>query len=158
MKKNICWIFLIFFALCPLVFSEEMVIKLKDGVVVRGEVVSMQDGIYKIKSRMLGEIAVRSCDVLSITMSEDVFDSAQDKKTIERQIVSNPELMRSVQSLAQDESVLEMLADPKLKAAIMRQDVEYLKQDKKFKKFMDHSAVKSIVQGVSEQAQDTQGQ
>lgn len=159
MKKNTLWILLILFVSSSSLFAEEMLIKLKDGVVVRGEVVSMRDGIYTIRSKMLGEIAVRGSDVLSMSKIEDesgVFPA--DRQRIERQIMSNPQFMQSVQNIAQDESVLEMLSDPAIKSAIMRQDVEYLQQNKKFKQFMGNPAVQGLVEDISRQAQDSSKQ
>lgn len=148
-KRNALWIFLAVSAWCTPVRAEEMLIKLKDGITLRGEVVSMQNGVYKIQSKMLGEVAVCGSDVLSIAKVEDTPATTADKKIIERQITSNPELMRSVQSLAREESVLEMFSDTDLKAAIMRQDVEYLKKNDKFVKFMNNAAVQGIVKNVA---------
>lgn len=149
--ESVC-LFLMF---CFCAHAEEMLIKCKDGVVVRGEVVSMQNGVYNVKSRTLGELSVHSEDVVSMTNVQEEAYAAPNQEAVKKQILGNPEIMASIQDLAKDQSVVDMFSDPAVRAAIMRQDVEYLQQNEKFKQFMNKTSVQGIVQSVAAQSRDS---
>jgi len=76
------------------------------------------------------------------------------KDDYQKKILGNPGTMAAVEEISRDQEVIDMFSDPALKDAIMRQDMEYLKKDGRFIKFMQHPSVQKVVQDVSGKAQE----
>ncbi len=148
--------------------AQEKIIKFKDGGVVRGVVVSKSGDIYEIRSASLGLIRVQEANISVIedpalektSVPQQVFHPASlpaaptaptsslhgsaDWKAYEQKITSNPESMAAIQALAQDKDVRDLMADPKVLAAIMSGNIDYLKNNEKFLKFANNPTVKKI--------------
>ncbi|MDD5019569.1 MAG: hypothetical protein PHH75_05160 [Candidatus Omnitrophica bacterium] len=121
------------------------VIRLKDGGVVIGQVLGKESGQYRIMTGSMGIVSVSENDIVS-------FESKGSAgwEQYERAIVENPQSIASIQGLTQDEEIMQIISDPKVKDAIARQDLEYLKTNEKFLKFMNHPTVKQIIQNTRE--------
>lgn len=149
-----------FFVLCGLIFcfaslasAQEKIITLKSGDVLRAEILSKENRVYRISSKALGIVSIKEDDVASIgevsgsapAPSALSPDQAAQMDALQKKIMGNPELMNSIQSLARDKQVTDMLSDPALKEAIMRRDVNYLKNNEKFQNFTDNPTVQKII-------------
>ena len=146
MKKRIL-IGLVFwgvFSMSSLALADKKVIKLKDGGTIQGEILSEEGGQYKIKTESLGVIVVPAGNIATI---EDGDSNKWD--VIEKKIVESPENMQSIKALSTNQEVLDMLADQKLKDAVIRQDVDYLRNNEKFIRFMNNAAVKKIIENTT---------
>ncbi|MFH0940550.1 MAG: flavin reductase [Candidatus Omnitrophota bacterium] len=73
---------------------------------------------------------------------------ATERVAMEQAIKKDTNLMESIKELAQDPQVLDTLADPQIKDALMRQDIEYLKNNEKFLKFMENPTIKKIIESA----------
>jgi hypothetical protein len=163
MKRIASWMVLFFliFSLRPLAQAEERVIKLKDGSVIPGEILSKEGDIYKIKTATLGIVAVQEEKISSIAEAEPkgTASVSGEEKAYREKILASPQAMESVKTLAQDKDVVAILSDPQLKEAIARHDLRFLQTNEKFIKFMNNPAVKKIVDDmVVIQQKDTAGQ
>ncbi len=74
---------------------------------------------------------------------------ATERVAMEQAIKKDANLMESIKDLAQDPQVLDTLADPRIKDALMRQDIEYLKNNEKFLKFMENPTIKKIIESAT---------
>jgi len=137
----------LFFSQSFLASAQERIVRLKDGTIFRGKVLSKDKNSYKIENNILGVIAVKDSDILSIEEAAPAAPSALNN--LQQKIAGDPHTIQSIQSLAQDQEVVEILSDPQLKAAIMRQDVDYLKNTEKFLKFTNNPSVKKIISDVT---------
>jgi hypothetical protein len=130
--------------------NPEKVIKLRDGMIFRGKILSQDEETYKIESIILGVVSVKASDVVSV---EDVAAAPIPPAQIDayqKKIINDPVVMDSVKALATDPEVVEMLSDPELKSAILRQDLNYLQNNEKFRKFSDNPSVKRIAGRIEE--------
>ena len=153
--------------------AEERVIRLKDGVVLQGEVIAKEGDVYKIQCRTLGVVLVKDSDIVAIEKPQSTaaaLPAAANATTTalppmaattspqaayyQKKIMKNPALMQSVQSLAQDPRTVELLSDPQIRDAIMKQDVDYLRTNEKFLKFTNSTQVRNIVGQVAESDQN----
>ena len=127
--------------------------RLKDGTLMRGRILSKDSSAYVIETKALGQVRVNTADVL---MVEDTAGgrALSQKDDYQKKILGNPGTMAAVEEISRDQEVIDMFSDPALKDAIMRQDMEYLKKDGRFIKFMQHPSVQKVVQDVSGKAQE----
>lgn len=143
-------------------YAQEKIITLKSGDVLRAEILSKENHVYRISSKSLGTVSIKEEDVASVTEvsggcpvsttsvsapsgSTLSPEQAAQVETLQKKIMGNPQLMDSIQSLAKDKQVTDMFSDPALKDAIMRRDVDYLKNNQKFQEFTNNPTVKKVI-------------
>ena len=145
-KMFLAYLLVIFLFLNHAAFAQEKIIKLKDGVILRGKIISKEGDIYKISNAMLGVLSVKDSDIASIEETKPAFG---DMEAYQQKIINDPRVMESIRSLSSDKEILDMLSDTQLKTAIMNQDVDYLKNNEKFLKFTNNPTVKKIMETVT---------
>lgn len=136
-------------------------IELDDGSRIYGEIVSFQEGIYKIKSETLGTVDIEGSKILSIRSKKPCKDckktvlpmegsvSAQ-LKAIKKNIVNDQDIMNMIYSLQRDPDFQQIMRDPEIVKALMSGDIESLTSNPKFMKLMDHQTVQEIGNKLSE--------
>ena len=127
------------------------VINLKDGSKIRGEIVSMNNGTYTVKTTSMGTIQLSDRQVESITQSESNQEAPASiggdaVKSIQSSIVGNQSLMGSILKLQEDPAMRAVLADPEVMKAVQSMDFKTLSSHPKIKALMNSSEVKSIQQ------------
>jgi len=131
--------------------EEEKIVRLRDGTVLRGTLVPSAEGVFRVKTRTLGEVTIDPAEILSIESPAGTAAGGPRPEQLEKlksEMVNNPKVMAAVQELAQDSKIAEILQDEDLQAAIMSLDFDYLRQSDKFKAFTEHPGVQAIVQKV----------
>jgi hypothetical protein len=125
--------------------KENAVIKLKDGAVIVGRVLGQEGDRYRIMTGTMGIVTVREADI----------ESMQDDKGMvwekyQKAIVEDPQTIASIQGLGQDEEIIKIVSDPQIRDAVARQDLEYLRTNEKFLKFMNNPTVKEIIRNTQD--------
>ena len=148
---------------CALAYAgESFEKKLNDGTTLFGEVVSLQGGVYEIKTNTVGTVEVNEKKVLSISkpapagaMAPAADNTAENSAVepqkveggidaIKRAMQGNSQTMDSIASLQDDPDFQEILNDPEIMAAVNSNDIEALSNNPKFLKLLDNSAVRDI--------------
>ena len=130
----------------------EMEIILKDGSRILGEVLSMQNGLYEIRTESMGTIHVGSGQIQSLTTvgvpitsdssSADTSQSAVD--SIKSSMVNSPGVMSMIMELQNDPQMKAVLADPEIMRAVQNLDLQTLSNNPKIKALMDNSKIKRV--------------
>ncbi|MFC1531849.1 hypothetical protein ACFL7M_00565 [Thermodesulfobacteriota bacterium] len=71
-------------------------IKLNDGSIIKGEVLSLNDGIYTLKSASLGTLKIEESKIRSITSIDSIKEEIQDLK---QQMINDKDLHDIIISL-----------------------------------------------------------
>ena len=133
--------------------AEYREIVLKDGSVISGEVLKYDGSQYTIKSDSLGTVtlssdqihAIRSPSGASLNSSQSQAGFSQnDISAIQRQLLSNQDILMMINSLQNDPQVQAILADPKIMQAISAGDIQTLMNDPKFTQLMNNVTIKQI--------------
>jgi len=90
-----------------------------------------------------------------VTISETDIASFEAKEEMnwekyQKAITDSPQTISSIQDLSKDQEVMAIVSDPKIKEAIARQDLDYLRSNEKFLKFMNNPTVKQIIQNTQD--------
>src|SRR5277367_2274349 len=96
----------------------EQVITLKDGSQIKGQLAGIENGVYTVKTPIIGDVHVAASDVASITNGSAVAamptsamptDQAGSASTLDQQVtanqqklMSNPQSMQILEQMAQD--------------------------------------------------------
>jgi hypothetical protein len=132
-------------------------VELKDGSVITGEVISLSNGIYTIKSDLLGIIKLEDSKVRAIReksfptsaiASTANSNTAGDAQALQQKMTNDKEIMNLVQSLQNDPEFKKLLEDPKIMNAVNAGDVAALTADPRFMKLLSNPTVQEIQRKV----------
>lgn len=164
--------FLVFFVLtfASLTFAtQKSKIDLTDGSTLDGEVISVEEGVYTIKSPSLGALkieeskirAIRSADPTAAIPAVGVSAVSQkditslDATTIQNEvgkiqpaIASNPDIMKAIPGLLSNPDFQALLKDPEIVNAAKSMDVKALMANEKFVKIINDPTIQEISQKI----------
>lgn len=137
-------------------------VELADGSILRGEVVGGDGSTFTLRSPTLGELRIPAADVVAIRAPgtgaaapapsppglepESPTLNPVQVLDLQRQIAEDEEAMGLIQGLRDDPAVTAVLNDPALMNALLRGDVEVLRDHPKLRTLMDHPTVKRLVE------------
>jgi hypothetical protein len=130
--------------------AEPSTLTLRDGSTITGEVVSLSDGVYTVRSATLGTITVKAADVRS--MSNDTAAPAPAPAQLDglqERIVSDPDTMNAISALRDDPELKAMLDDPELQSALQSGNLDALLSNPKLAHFAADPRVQEITKKVS---------
>lgn len=140
-------------------------IELRDGTVLRGELMSVSEGAYRIRSAALGEIQVPESEVTAVrpmgaiggTGSAGDWGAAEiagasgeigyreGLAAVQQQLAGNPGIMQAILSLQENPQIQAALADPAFTQLIMSGDLATLSMDPRFLLLMADPAIQGIL-------------
>ena len=157
-------VFLLFSFFTPLAFAgSTKQIALKDGSVIKGELVSFENGIYTIQTDNLGQLQLPEANVLSVANETIAAQAPQvaaqagsapnfsnKVSTMQNQIMADPQAMQAVQAMAEDPEIAAMISDPdfvkQLTAAVSNNNVESVAGDPKIQQLMSNPKMQALIQ------------
>lgn len=135
--------------------GEPKEIDLADGTKIVGDVQSLNNGIYTIKSDSLGTIKVEASKIRSIHEKPFSADagtgsgiSAGEIQSLREKMLTDKEIMGLIQNLQDDPEFKKALEDPEIMKAISAGDVAALQANPHFVKLLNNAAVKEIEKKV----------
>jgi hypothetical protein len=146
-------------AVLPAAVAEQKII-LGDGSEIRGEVVSMQNGVYTVRNSALGTVRIESQNIRSINTvgggdngsgEASISPTSPDAaaiQSIKSSIVGNAGLMSNMMKLQQDPAMRAVLADEEVMRAVQNLDLQSLARNPKIKALMNSPEMKSITSQV----------
>lgn len=130
-------------------------IVLKDGSTISGEVVSFSNGIYTVKSDILGVIKLEESKVRIIqdkstnnVNTSSNSNAAGDAQGLQQRMMNDKEVMSMIQSLQNDPDFKKLLEDPKIMQAVNAGDATTLMADPRFTKLLSNPTVQEIQKKV----------
>ena len=133
-------------------------IKLVDGSVIQAEIISFSNGVYKLRSEMLGTLSIAEDRVQSIRPNKsqtpemleklESSDLSVGKKVqgLRQKLTSDPETMEMLLDLGNDPSMIGVLNDKDLMRAIQQGNLSTVIKNPKIQKLMKSKAVGEVIQ------------
>ncbi|MDD5155994.1 MAG: hypothetical protein PHF11_05905 [Candidatus Omnitrophica bacterium] len=138
-------------------------IELIDGTVIQGEIISLDKGVYTVNTGSLGAIKIDMSKIRRIetkdiasaaakTPSQAASVSAPEANEairtemdrVKSKITSDPELMKSLAGLAQDQQFQDVLKDPEISNALKSHDIRTLMKNEKFTGILNNRKLQEI--------------
>ena len=159
----------------------DQVITLKDGSQIKGDLSGIVNGVYTIKTPIIGDVHVSANDVASITNNgvpvagapannmppggnnAPVYQGTQPNlpANIDQQIasgqqklMSNPQSMAALQEMMQDPQIMQALQDPALVQAVTTHDYRALQNNPRLMELMNNPKMKALMQELTSQQQN----
>jgi len=169
-NRLICFLFLLTL-LSPLAIASSVKhITLKDGSVIKGELVSFENGIYTLQTDNLGRLQLPESNVASVSnemIGAPVPQMGQQPASapnfsnkvsvLQAQIMNDPQTMQAVQAMAEDPEIAAMIADPafvkQLTAAVSNNNVESVADDPKIQQLMSNPKMQALIRQLQDESQ-----
>ena len=130
-------------------------VELRDGSIITGDVVSLSNGIYTIKSDSLGTIKIEESKVnvirpKSSSRSNDTArkNTGSEMESLQGRMMSDQEIMGLIQSLQNDPEFKKIMEDPDVLKAVNAGDIPALMANPKFTNLLNNSTVQEIQKKV----------
>ena len=140
-RLNFGFMFLIVFISVNVFAGEIKEIQLKDGSIIHGEILSLADGIYTLKSVSIGTIKIEESKVYSII---SIKVSMEQYEGIQKHMMSDKEILSIILALQNDPDIQSVLEDPILMEAVNKGDMEALVSSPKFMKLLNNPKIQDI--------------
>jgi hypothetical protein len=127
--------------------AEMREIELSDGSVIAGDIISLSDGIYTVRSASLGTLRIKASRIRAIrapgvTTSQNNSSSQVD--SLRNEMLSDAEIMNAIRTLQNDPDVQKILQDPEIMEAIQKGDIGALMKNPEFMKLLDKQSIRDI--------------
>ena len=154
---------LVFFALISAgvgIAAETGVVILKDGSVIKGDILSLDNNNLTLRSGTLGTIKIEASRIDSIrfdggagipaTSATSPSKSEIDGQiqVLQQRMLNDPEIMEMIMSLVSNPNFQQALKNPELMQAINTWDIEKLMINPEFKKLLNDPITRSIQQKI----------
>lgn len=141
------------------------IIKLKDGSVLKGNVLRLSSGVYTFETSNLGEVDIEESDILSITSPElsgslsgnsstlNNMKSEDLKKQVQQiqgSILADEGIMLEIQDMLKDENIRAMLSDPKLMEDVTSFDPQKIQQNTSVQELMNNPKIQELMQKIQQ--------
>ena len=167
-----------FIALIPIAAAAEepavplQFISLHDGTLLRGRLISVQNGTYVIQTEHLGEIRVKPEDIQSISSEKfqreernpiraqtpgksgslgmEILNSPNAMQAVQQTLLSDPQIFTLIQDLMQDPEVLKIIQESNLMDDISTMDPATIQQNPDFQRLLQNPKIQKIIQTFTE--------
>ena len=147
--------------------GSEQVLTLKDGSQIKGELSGVTNGVYTIKTPIIGEVHVAASDVASITngagtsapiaalpaSTSPSSSSSMDQQIMasQQQLMSNPQSMQILQQMTENPEIVKALQDPALVQAVTNHDYAAIQSNPAIQKLMSNPQMQELLQKLAAQ-------
>jgi len=133
-------------------------VQLLDGTLIQAEIISFSNGVYKLRSEMLGTLSIAEDRVQSIRPNKsqtpemleklESSDPSVGKKVqgLQQKLASDPKTMEMLLDLGNDPSMIGVLNDKDLMRAIQQGNLSTVIKNPKIQKLMKSKAVGDVIQ------------
>ena len=128
--------------------GEVQVIELTDGSTITGEVLSLNNGVYVVKSESLGTVKLEESTVRAIHSKSSGTNAsvAQQTRAIQDKMMNDKEIMGLIQSLQNDPEFKKILENPEIMKAVNEGNISALTSNPQFMNLLNNATVKDIQQ------------
>ncbi len=160
-KSPIIYCFILLVFLYGSVFAGGLMeVELIDGSVVSGEIISFSDGVYTLRSGVLGTVKINESKIRLIRSKS--YDGAEGEtvrslntsvnkelQAIQKSIMNDQNIMRTILSLQNDPDIQELLQDSVIMEAVNSGDFSALMSSPKIMKILQKPELQEIQEAVS---------
>ncbi|MBU0468158.1 MAG: hypothetical protein KKD07_08875 [Candidatus Omnitrophica bacterium] len=143
--------------------TSQKIITLKDGSIIKGTVVSVENQKYIIDTNNLGKIEVADTDIVSIVSpgtgqvpaNQNALGNlgglgnlgmSGQMQQMQNSLMSDPNMMAEMQAMLQDEEIMALISDPNIMKDLMSNDPSVIQNNPKIMQLMNNPQMQALVQ------------
>ena len=150
MRTTIICLFLVLTVFATGAFSgETREIELVDGSVIYGEVLSLSNGVYTLRTGGLGTVRIEEEKIRAIRSAKGSGrTTGQEIQALQQRMAADEEIINMVLSLQNDPDVRRVLTDPAVMEAVNSGDLNALMSNPEFMKLLEKPEIRDITRRV----------
>lgn len=171
---RLTYIFLALIILSPSTFAAAVKhITLKDGSVIKGELISFENGLYTVQTDNLGRLQLPEANVVSVSNEMAAAPApsqgqqavaapsfSNNVSAMQTQIMNDPQAMQAVQAMAEDPEIAAMISDPnfvkQLTSAVSGNNIDSVADDPRIQQLMVNPKMQALIQQLQGKAASEQ--
>jgi hypothetical protein len=145
------WFLMLVFSFQSAAAGELRELDLFDGSTITGEVQSLSNGIYTVKSESLGIIKIEASKIRAIHAISSSAGATTSNgipvgqlNSLQQRMLNDEEIMGLIQTLQNDPEFKKILEDPEIVKAVNAGDIAALQANPRFMKLLNNATVKEI--------------
>jgi len=151
------WLYGVLILAClsgPAFAGETRHIDLNDGSTITGEVLSLNNGIYTIKSPSLGTMKIEESRIRAIRSGSaspaaaGAGASPEDRAALQEKMLRDKDVLNMIQSLQNDPDFQKIMENPEIMKAVQAGDIATLQANPEFMKLLNNATVRDIQKKV----------
>ena len=122
-------------------------VTLNDGSTITGEVVSLANGVYEVRSPTLGSVHIKDSDVRGIDDAPAAAAapiSSSEVEALQQRLLADDNAMDKIRHLKDDPLFRKVLNDPEVLRALKSGDVSSLLSNPSVNQLANHPVVKDL--------------
>ena len=135
-------------------------IHLKDGTVLKGDILGFQNGVYFIQTAFLGKLQIPDADIESIsqeelpaqnprpTVNNIPMQLKEQSQNVQSALMSDPQIMEEMKQLSEDQEIESLLSDPEVLKILTTYDPNQIGQNDKVRQLMDNPKIKALMSNI----------
>jgi hypothetical protein len=132
--------------------AQQAQIELADGSTLRGDLVGVANGSYRIRTQSLGIVTVNEADIVSLSIGAAdaprapaaASTSSGQIQALQQGLMNDPQTLQMINGLMSDPQFQAILQDPAVLDAVNRGDMSALSRNPAILKLMNHPTVQAI--------------
>lgn len=150
--KSFLLIFLLSTTLSICAFAQEQTISLKDGSTIKGEITTMANGIYTIKTTSMGTTQIKADQIGSINSgtTAPIYANPTSMNAqvgqLQNQIMANPAMMMDIQQIASDPEIIKLISNPAMMQAVMSKDMDAIRNNPATAELMNNPKLQALIE------------
>ena len=130
--------------------GETKTFELLDGSIITGEIISFSDGIFTLKSEVLGTVRIEESKIRAIRSRINGGIAGDEVLAFQEKMMGNEEIFAMILSLQNDPEFRAILQDPEIMSAVSSGDINALLSNQKFLKLLENPAIQDIERMIEE--------
>ncbi len=130
--------------------GEGQEIELNDGSVIFGEIVTLEEDIYTIKSIDLGMVRVERSKIRTIRPRSNTETTGEQLKALELRMMKDDEILTLLLTIESDPAFKEIMEDSEIMKRVLSGDIPGLMSNPKFLKLLDNPTIQEIRSKIEE--------
>ena len=153
-------LFFLLLGTCLCFASPTRIITLKDGSVLKGEILGFSDGQYTVNTPNLGQIKLKDADILRIdspgnaaaasTNAQPSSSLKSQVQQIQGKVLQDKNLVNEFQNLLQDPKIIQLLSDPSFVKDIMSYDEETIRNNPGVQQLLQNSQIQQLMKEIGQ--------
>jgi len=155
--KRVRWLsVLVFMLFASILMAEQglMVnLTLKDGSVLKGTLLSLDEGIFEVKTTSMGAVKVPESEVVAVRSGDDIKKEVTaspkiapaDLAVLQQKMMNDPVAMEKITALQKNPEFMKMMQKPEVMSAIRSGNLDALSNNKAFIRLMENPNIKALV-------------
>ena len=149
----------------PNLYAETLkTFNLKDGSIIKGEVLELNQGVYTVKTE-LGQVSIPDEDILSMSSNEAQANNPASPQPstsatnsaikgqveqLQGSIMADPEMTAEIQKMMQDPEIMSILSDPKFMNDVLTYDPNRIEANQNTQQLLQKPAIQNLINKINQ--------